>query len=60
MARCIGKEKGFPNFANKTFANKTFANGESSKVHWRKYGGLSPIGESHESILAKVQWTLAN
>ena len=46
---------GFPNFANKTFAN-----GECPKVHWRKYSRLSSIGESHEGVLAKVQWTLAN
>ena len=39
---------GFPNFANKTFAN-----GECPKVHWRKYSGLSPIGESPLGILAK-------
>ena len=30
------------------------------RVYWRKYSGLSPIGESHEGILAKVQWTFAN
>jgi hypothetical protein len=29
------------------------------RVYWRKYNGHSPIGESHESILAKVQWTFA-
>ena len=54
------KKWGFPNFANKIFANWTFANGESPKVHWRKYSGLSPIGESLGCVLAKVQWTLAN
>ncbi len=37
---------GFPNFSNKTFANGIFANGESLKMHWRKYSGLSPMGES--------------
>ena len=47
-------------FANKTFANKTFANGESPGVYWRKYGGLSPIGEIPGDVLAKVQWTFAN
>ena len=46
---------GFPNFANKTFAN-----GECPEVHWRKYSGPSPIGESPIGILAKVKWTLAN
>jgi hypothetical protein len=51
---------GFPNFANKTFANGTFANGQSLKMHWRKYSGLSPMGESPMNVLAKVQWTLAN
>jgi hypothetical protein len=30
------------------------------KLHWRKYSGHSPIGESHKGILAKLQWTLAN
>ena len=29
------------------------------KVYWRKYSGISPIGESHEGILAKVQWNPA-
>ncbi len=29
-------------------------------VYWREYSGLSPIGEGHEGILAKVQWTFAN
>jgi hypothetical protein len=51
---------GFPNFANKTFANWTFANDESPKVYWRKYSGLSPIGESREGVLANIQWTLGN
>ncbi len=26
-------------------------------VYWRKYSRLSPIDESHEGALAKVQWT---
>ena len=30
------------------------------QVNWKIYSGLSPIGESHEGILAKVQWTFAN
>jgi hypothetical protein len=47
-------------FANKTFANRTFANGESPGVYWRKYSGLSPIGEFPEDVLAKVQETFAN
>ncbi len=42
-------------FANKTFANKTFANGESPRTYWRKYGGLSPIGEIPSDALAKIQ-----
>jgi hypothetical protein len=29
-------------------------------VCWRKYGGLSPIGETPGGVLAKVQWTFAN
>ncbi len=28
-------------------------------VHWRKYGGLSPIGEIPGGVLAKVRWTFA-
>jgi hypothetical protein len=48
------------NFANKTFANRTFANGESPWVYWRKYSGLSPIGEIPGGALAKLQWTFAN
>jgi len=35
-------------------ANKTFANGESPGVYWRKYGGLSPIGEIPGDLLAKA------
>ena len=30
-----------------------------TRVYWRKYSGLSPIGQSHRSILAKLQWTFA-
>ncbi len=41
-------------FANKTFANRTFVNGESPAVYCRKYGGLSPIGENPEDVLARV------
>jgi len=29
-------------------------------VYWRKYGGLSPIGEIPGNVLAKVQCTFAN
>ena len=29
------------------------------RVYWRKYSGISPIDESHEGILAKVQWNFA-
>ncbi len=28
-------------------------------VYWRKYGGLSPIGEIPGGVLAKVRWTFA-
>ena len=51
---------GFPNLANMTFANWTLANGESQENIRRKYSGHSPIGESIEYELAKVQWTLTN
>ena len=50
--------------------HKTFATGESTvdfrqlakfrRMYWRKYSGLSPIGEISEDVLAKVQWTFAN
>ena len=29
-------------------------------VYWRKYDGLSPIGEIPGDVLAKVRWTFAN
>jgi len=29
------------------------------RLYWRKYGGLSPIGEVPGGVLAKVQWTFA-
>jgi hypothetical protein len=54
VQRTIGLFLGFPNFANKTFANRKFANGESPKVYWRKYSGLSPINESPGGVLEKV------
>jgi hypothetical protein len=39
----------------------TFANiGESMVIHWRKFSGFSPIGESTQGLLAKDQWTFAN
>ena len=41
--------------------HKTFATGESpGGVYWRKYSALSPIGETPEDVLAKVQWTFSN
>jgi hypothetical protein len=46
---------GFQNFANKTFANWTFANGESPQIYWRKYSGLSPIGESPKADSAALE-----
>jgi hypothetical protein len=27
------------------------------ELYWRKYSGLSPIGEIPEDVLPKVQWT---
>jgi hypothetical protein len=43
-------------FANRTFANRTFANGESPRMYWRNYSGLSPIGESHigENLIGEI------
>ena len=29
-------------------------------MHWREFGGLSPIGEHPEGQLATLQWTFAN
>jgi hypothetical protein len=28
------------------------------EIYWRKYSGLSPIGETPGGVLAKVRWTL--
>ncbi|CAF4290143.1 unnamed protein product, partial [Rotaria socialis] len=30
------------------------------RPYWRKYSGLSPIGEVPPNVLVKVQWTFAN
>ncbi|CAM4953661.1 unnamed protein product [Rotaria socialis] len=30
------------------------------RPYWRKYSGLSPIGEAPPNVLVKVQWTFAN
>ncbi|CAF3357127.1 unnamed protein product, partial [Rotaria socialis] len=29
------------------------------RPYWRKYSGLSPIGEAPPNVLVKVQWTFA-
>jgi len=45
------------------FANWPKSGGILAKLHrmyWRKYSGLSPIGEIPRGVLARVQWIFAN